>query len=302
MKKILVVGSAALDTIETPWGKAQDALGGSAIYFTAAAGFFAPVNVVGVVGGDFPRDQLSLFHPERVNLDGLQVIDDGKSFRWHGRYHYDINQRDTLLTELNVFEHFDPDIPEHYRDSEILLLANIDPDLQLKVLDQVRQPELVILDTMNLWIETKPDSLKQVISRADMLIVNDAEVRQLTEQPSLVKGAKMLLEWGPRVIIVKKGEHGAIMVDANGFFVAPAYPLENAFDPTGAGDTFAGGFAGYLAVAADYETSNLRRAIMYGTSVASFTVEDFSLQRLRTLTWDEIKERFEQLKTITRFD
>jgi sugar/nucleoside kinase (ribokinase family) len=301
MKSILVVGSAALDTIETPWGGAQDALGGSAVYFTVAASLFAPVNVVAVVGSDFPRTQLDFLAERQVDLSGLEVIPGGRSFRWHGRYHHDPNQRDTLATELNVFESFQPKIPASYRNSPLLFLANIDPDLQLQVLEQVENPELVILDTMNFWIQNKPEALRQVVGRCDIIIVNDAEVRELTGEVSLIKGGRSLARLGPRVVIIKKGEHGALMLAEDQYFFAPAFPLETVLDPTGAGDSFAGGFTGYLARAGEYTETEFRRAMVYGSAVASFTVEDFSLRRLQTLDMPQVKERYLYFRRLTEF-
>ncbi|MBC8478187.1 sugar kinase [bacterium] len=302
MKSILVVGSVALDTIETPSGSVQDAPGGSAIYFSAAASFFAGVNLVGVAGDDFPRERLEFLQERGVDLAGLEVVPGGRSFRYHGRYHVDPNHRESLLTELNVFQDFNPILPQPYRNTELLFLANIDPDLQLQVLDQTEAPELVILDTMNFWIERKLARLRQVIARTDVLIVNDSEVQQLSGQPNVVLGARMLREAGPRVVIVKKGEHGALMLTESGFFVVPAYPLEQVCDPTGAGDTFAGGFTGWLAGAERIEEQSLRRALVYASTLASFSVEDFSVQRLERLTLPEIEQRVAQFRQMTSYD
>jgi len=302
MKSILVVGSVALDTILTPRGKVDDAPGGSAVYFSAAASFFATVNLVGIAGDDFPRERLDILRERGVDLQGFQVVDGGRSFRWHGRYHTDPNQRDTLLTELNVFQDFDPHLPESYRSADLLFLANIDPDLQLQVLDQMEQPELVILDTMNFWIEGRWNALQKVIKRTDILIVNDSEVIQLTGQPNVVTGARMLSGQGPRIVIVKKGEHGALMLTPEGFFFAPAFPLESVCDPTGAGDTFAGGFTGWLATADAIDEQTLRRALINATALASFSVEDFSIQRLETLTLPEIEQRITSLSQMTEYE
>jgi sugar/nucleoside kinase (ribokinase family) len=302
MKSILVVGSIALDTIETPRGKVEDAPGGSAVYFSAAASFFAAVNLVGIAGDDFPCERLEALRERGVDLQGFQVIDGGRSFRWHGRYHTDPNQRDTLLTELNVFQDFDPQLPASYRGADLVFLANIDPDLQLQVLDQMEQPELVILDTMNFWIEGRWDALQKVIERTDVLIVNDSEVVQLTRQPNVVTGARMLSGQGPRIVIVKKGEHGALMLTPEGFFFAPAFPLESVCDPTGAGDTFAGGFTGWLAAADAVNEQTLRRALINATALASFSVEDFSIQRLETLTLPEIEQRIVSISQMTEYE
>jgi sugar/nucleoside kinase (ribokinase family) len=299
MKSILVVGSVALDTIETPQGRVDDAPGGSAIYFSAAASFFAAVNLVGVAGDDFPCERLETLRERGVDLEGFQVVEGGLSFRWHGRYHADPNQRDTLLTELNVFQDFDPLLPASYRSADLLFLGNIDPKLQLQVLDQMEKPELVILDTMNFWIEGSWDALQEVIKRTDVLIVNDSEVTQLTGQPNVVTGARMLSEQGPRIVIVKKGEHGALMLTPEGFFFTPAFPLDCVCDPTGAGDTFAGGFTGWLATADEINEQTLRRALINATALASFSVEDFSIQRLEALTLTEIEQRSASLSQMT---
>ncbi len=302
MKSILVVGSIALDTIETPQGGVADAPGGSAIYFSAAASFFAGVNLVGIAGEDFPTERLDWLRRRGVDLEGFQVIAGGRSFRWHGRYHSDPNQRDTLLTELNVFQDFNPQLPEAYRDADLVFLANIDPELQLQVLEQVNRPQLVILDTMNFWIEGKPEALRQVLKKTDLLIVNDSEVRQLTGEINLITGARRLTGMGPRVLIVKKGEHGAMMLTESGLCCTPAFPLEHVCDPTGAGDTFAGGFTGWLAQAASLDEATLRRALVYAATLASFTVEGFSVQRLESLTRAEIEQRVTDFHQLTRLD
>lgn len=298
---VLVVGSMALDTVETPFGKVDDALGGSATYFSAAASYFTGVNVVAVVGNDFPHDQIEFLKKRNVNFDGL-VTKPGQTFRWGGKYDFDLNQRDTLFTHLNVFEEFDPDLPAHYKNTPYLFLANIHPDLQLKVLQKMKQPKLVVMDTMNFWIEGTPDSLKNVLKSVDILIINDSEVRQLSSDINLFSGASKIQKMGPKIMVIKKGEHGALLVEDGKYFWAPAFPLLTLEDPTGAGDTFAGGFVGYLAKADDYSHQSLRRAIIYGSTLASFCVEKFSLEKLKNLTLDEIEGRYQQFIDMTKCD
>lgn len=298
--EILVVGSVALDHIRTPFGEVEQVLGGSATYFSCAASYFSPVKVVGVVGTDFPKKQLELLKNRQINLDGLQKIK-GKTFRWKGYYEYDLNTAHTLETQLNVFEHFRPRLPKHYRESEIIFLANIDPDLQLSVLKQTKKPKLIAADTMNFWIEKKPDSLKKILSLVDLVLMNDSEARELVGTYHLVKAAQTIISWGPKIVIFKKGEHGALMFTDSSFFAAPAYPLEKIKDPTGAGDSFAGGFLGYLAKTEDFSEQNLRKAVVYGSVMASFDVEGFSIERTANLSWEEINLRFRQFKEITDF-
>jgi sugar/nucleoside kinase (ribokinase family) len=300
---LLVVGSVALDSVETPFGKAENALGGSAVYISMSASYFAaPVRVVAVVGGDFPREYLRLLEDRAIDLDGLKVVDHGKTFRWGGRYHYDLNTRDSLYTELNAFEHFDPVIPEGYRKSSYVCLGNIHPALQRKVLGQIERPRLVIGDTMNYWIENTAEELRKTLKVMDVLIVNDSEARLLTREPNLIKAAKAIIAMGPAIIIIKKGEHGALLVTKDTIFSAPAYPLETIYDPTGAGDSFAGGFAGWLAKTDDLSPENLKRAVIYGSSLASFCVERFSVERLRDLTLLEIKDRYRSFMALSHFD
>lgn len=297
---VLVVGSAALDSIKTPYGEVTDALGGSAIYFAAAASYFTPVRMVAVVGQDFPMGQLEFLSRRGVDTSGLDVAR-GKTFRWSGIYHQDMNQRDTVLTELNVFENFSPKLPASYKDTPYVFLANIHPALQMEVLDQVSNPRLVMLDTMNLWIDTAMSDLKKVMQRTDVIVLNDQETRQLTSETNLVKAARAVTNMGPKAVIVKKGEHGAFIVSKDKFFAVPAYPLETLFDPTGAGDSFAGGLAGYLAKRGSHSFGNIRRGIAYGSVIASFAVEQFSVERLRTLTMNEIETRLKQFSKMTRF-
>lgn len=298
---VLVVGSVALDTVETPFGKVDDALGGSATFFSAAASYFTDVNVVAVVGEDFPHNQIEFLKQHNVNFDGI-VTKPGKTFRWGGKYDFDLNQRETLFTHLNVFEDFDPVLPDHYKTTPYLFLANIQPDLQLKVLQKMNRPRLVVLDTMNFWIEKTPDSLREVLKQIDILIVNDSEVRQLAETPNLFSGAKKIQQMGPKIIVIKKGEHGALLVEDGNYFWAPAFPLEQLQDPTGAGDTFAGGFVGYLAKVDDYSNKNLRKAVIYGSTLASFCVEKFSLEKLKNLSQKEIEHRYQQFINMTKCD
>jgi sugar/nucleoside kinase (ribokinase family) len=297
---ILVVGSIAFDTVETPHQSVQDSPGGSALYFSNAASFFAPVNVVGVVGDDFDLKHIDFGKDRPINFEGLYT-EKGKTFRWGGRYFDDPNKRDTLFTHLNVFENFKPEIPEHFRKSEIVFLANIDPNLQLQVLNQISDPKLIVTDTMNFWINGKRDALEEVIRHTNILILNDEETRELTGKVNLRHGAETLLDMGPEFIVIKKGEHGAILIGHDSYFVAPAYPVQQVVDPTGAGDSFAGGFVGYLAKNGNFEDAEFRKAIMYGTVVASFCVEDFSFKRLAGLTYDELNIRYDALKDFTSY-
>lgn len=297
---ILVVGTVALDNIETPFGKEDDVLGGSATHFAAGASFFTPVRLVGVVGDDFPHDRLKFLEQRNVDLSGIEVVPGGKTFRWAGRYHLDLNHRDTLGTWLNVLETFDPKLPSGWETSEYVFLANIDPVLQRQVLEQVKSPKLVVADTMNFWISSMRDEFLETLSRVDVLIINDEEARQLSEQPNLVKAARFIQERGPKTVIVKKGEHGALLFHESRIFSAPAYPLEDVHDPTGAGDTFAGGFFGYLARAGKSDEETLRRAVVYGSALASFCVEKFGPERLRDLTAGEVESRVKEFHDLVR--
>ncbi len=299
---LLVVGSIALDTIETPFGKAENALGGSTIYISVAASYFAaPVRVVGVIGSDFPKKHLDFLESRHVDLGGVQIVPGGKTFRWHGRYHYDLNTRDTLDTQLNVFETFDPVIPDAYRKSKYVCLGNIDPTLQRRVLEQIEKPHLVVGDTMNFWIEGNNSELKKTLRLMDVLIVNDSEARLLACEPNLIKAAKHIIGMGPKIVIIKKGEHGALLVTDSTIFSAPAYPLENIYDPTGAGDAFAGGFVGWIAKTDDTSDENLKRAVIYGSTLASFCVERFSVEGLRELSYLKIQDRFREFRELSRF-
>ncbi len=298
---VLVVGSIAFDTVETPYGNADDSLGGSALYFSAAASLFCPVNVVGVVGSDFDASKISFLKKRGVNLDGLYV-ESGSTFRWGGRYHKDLNKRDTLFTYLNVFESFQPKIPAQYRDAEYVFLANIDPTLQLQVLEQIKKPKLVVLDTMNFWISGKRPMLDEVVKRCDILILNDEEARELSDEQNLITAIKKVSSIGkPKTLIVKKGEHGAVLYHKGAFFFVPAYPLDRVIDPTGAGDSFAGGFLGYISKTGNMRLGTLKKALVYGSAIASFNVEDFSFNKLKALTSEELDKRFNEFKALTRF-
>jgi sugar/nucleoside kinase (ribokinase family) len=298
---LLVVGSVALDSLETPFGKREEILGGSACYFSTSAGFFGPTRVVAVVGEDFPQAHLDFLASRGADLDGL-VRKPGRTFRWKGRYEFDLNTAHTLDTQLNVFADFKPELPDSFRDSEYVFLGNIDPDLQQAVLDQVSEPRFVACDTMNFWIDSKRESLLRTLRRVDLLFVNDAEARQLAGEHNVVKAARTILDFGPRAVVVKRGEYGALFFSRDEVFAASAYPLPDVFDPTGAGDSFAGGFMGYVANCRSEEPAVLRRAIVLGSVLASFAVEQFSLDRLRSLTTDEIRARYAEARQLSHFD
>ncbi len=298
---LLVVGSVALDSVETPFGHRQEVLGGSATYFSVCASFFGPVRLVAVVGEDFPDEHVRFLASRGVDLAGLSRRP-GRTFRWKGRYEFDLNQAHTLDTQLNVFADFCPELPESYRDSRYIFLGNIDPDLQRGVLDQVRAPRFVACDTMNFWITSKRKSLLETLRRVDMLFVNDAEVRQLAEEHNVVKAARKVLTFGPRAVVVKRGEYGALFLVGDHVFTSSAYPLAALFDPTGAGDSFAGGFMGYLARAGSHDNAVMRRAIVLGGVLASFTVEEFSLDRLRAVTAEEIRARYGEFRQLAHFE
>jgi sugar/nucleoside kinase (ribokinase family) len=298
---ILVVGSVAFDSVKTPFGEAESVLGGSATYFSVSASFFSSVRVVAVVGSDFTDEHASIFKRHNVDTSGL-VRADGQTFRWKGEYGFDLNEAHTLDTQLNVFETFKPDLPDTYRDAEYVFLGNIDPELQTQVLDQVRQPRVVACDTMNFWIQGKLDGLKKTLRRVDILVINDGETRMLGGEANLVQSANKIRAMGPKVLIVKRGEYGVLMFNEDSVFAAPAFPLEEVFDPTGAGDSFAGGFMGHLAAAESMDDATFRRAIVYGSVMASFDVEEFSLKGLSKLTKTEIEGRFRQFQRLTHFD
>ena len=298
---ILVVGSVAYDTVETPSGRAEQVLGGSASFFAVAASYFAPVNLVGVVGEDFGDKQLAAFQGRPIDLTGLERAA-GKTFHWQGRYSTDLNSRDTIRTDLNVFEFFQPKIPAAYRRSELVFLGNIDPVLQREVLAQVDKPRVVACDTMNYWIKGKPAELKATLAKVDVLLINDQEARDLSGEWNLVKAARAIRAMGPQTLVVKKGEHGVLLFGHESCFAAPALPLETVIDPTGAGDTFAGGFMGYLASVREVNDATLRQAVVMGSTLASFCVEAFSLDRLLTLTRMQIGERYAVFQALTRFE
>mgnify|MGYP001552060992 CR=1 FL=1 len=298
---VLVVGSIALDSVETPFGRADNVLGGSATFFAASASLFTTVQMVGVVGDDYPVDQLEALAQRGVDLSGIERAD-GESFRWRGRYRHDLNSAETLETRLGVFSHFRPKIPEQFRRAPFVFLGNIDPRLQLDVLEQVDKPTLVACDTMNFWIESRRSDLLALLERVDLLTLNDAEARQLTEESNLVKAAKWIHEHGPKHVIIKKGEHGALMFGPRGVFFAPAFPLEDVFDPTGAGDAFAGGFIGYLARCGAVTDENLRRAVVYGSAMGSFAVERFSITRFLEIDRRDIAERVREFHTLVTFE
>ena len=298
---VLVVGSVALDSVETPFGKADDVLGGSANFFSASASLLTQVSVVGVIGSDYPVEKLEPLRKRGVDYSGLEKAE-GQSFRWRGRYRHDLNSAETLETHLGVFSHFSPKIPDKLRDSPFVFLANIDPRLQLDVLEQVRKPKLVACDTMNFWIQSRRPDLLKLLSRVDLVTLNDAEARQLTEKFNLVQAAQWIMARGPRHVIIKKGEHGAFMFTQNSIFFAPAFPLESVFDPTGAGDSFAGGFIGYLSATGDLSEANMRRAVIYGSVMGSFAVEKFSIERLLTVTRAEIDQRVRDMRRLVTFE
>jgi sugar/nucleoside kinase (ribokinase family) len=297
---VLVVGSVAFDTVATPFGRREKILGGSATYFSYSCSFFAPVYLVAVVGEDFPREYRQLLENKGINLEGLQVAP-GKTFHWGGAYRYDMNEAETEFTDLNVFQDFHPRLPESVRACEYVLLANIDPDLQLEVLDQVDKPRLVVGDTMNLWIELKKERVAEVISRLDILILNDAEARQFTGRVGLKSAADYILGLGPRAVVIKKGEHGALLFTREEIFSAPGLPLEKVVDPTGAGDSFAGGFIGHLARTGETSFAALKQAVIYGSVMASFNVEDFSLERLKQISRNDIKDRYLVFQELAAF-
>jgi len=299
---LLIVGSMALDSVRTPVGEVTNALGGAADYSSVAASFFSPVKLVGVVGSDFPQEHLDFLSSKGIDLGGVQIVEGGKTFRWSGYYDFDLNVAHTLDTQLNVFADFSPTLPEEYVNADYVFLANIDPDLQLQVLNQVKNPKLTMCDTMNFWIGGKRDSLIKVLERVDIAVVNDAEARQLTGLMSTVKAAKAIQNIGPKTVIIKKGEHGALLFHGDEHFSAPSYPLEDIVDPTGAGDSFAGGFIGYIASQDNIEPSVLRKAVVHGSVMASFNVEDFSLNRMRTLDLAQIAARYREFQKIAFFD
>jgi sugar/nucleoside kinase (ribokinase family) len=299
---VLVVGSVALDSVETPFGKADNVLGGSGNFFAASASHLSPVQLVGVIGSDYPIDKLQrAFASRPIDLAGLERAE-GTSFRWRGRYRHDLNMAETLETHLGVFSNFRPKIPQQFRNAPFVFLGNIDPRLQLDVLTQVAKPKLVACDTMNFWIESRRADVLKLLEHVDLITLNDAEARQLTDEFNLVRAARWIMARGPKHVVIKKGEHGAFMFTASSIFFAPAYPLEAVFDPTGAGDSFAGGFMGYLARSGDISEANLRRAVVYGSAMGSFAVEKFSVDRLLEITSDDIKQRVVDFHRLVTFE
>ncbi len=300
---LLVVGSIGLDDIETPFDKIQNALGGSTTYISLAASYFTgPVDIVGIVGDDFGKEHITMLENHNIGLDGLQIVEGAKTFRYGCKYHYDLNVRDSLFTHLNVFEKFNPVIPDKNRKNSFIVLGNIAPELQLNVLKQLDNPKFIVCDTMNFWIERSYPELLEVLKKVNVLIINDSEARLLSKEPNLIKAAKIISALGPQYLIIKKGEHGALLFGENMIFSAPAYPMENIFDPTGAGDAFAGGFTGYLHKNRDYSFENLKRAVIYGSIMASFCVEKFSTKGLENISYLEIHNRFIEFRELSKFD
>ena len=301
---LLVIGTVAFDAIETPFGKTDKIVGGAATFISMAASYFTKnINLVSVVGDDFPTESIEMLHRRGVNTDGLQIKQGEKTFFWSGRYHNDMNSRDTLDTQLNVLENFDPIIPEGYQDCEFLMLGNLAPSVQHTILDRLRtRPKLVVLDTMNFWMDIALNDLKELLKRVDVLTINDEEARQLSGEYSLVKASQKILAMGPKYLIIKKGEHGALLFNKDQVFFAPALPLEEVFDPTGAGDSFAGGFIGYISKTRDISFDNLKRAIIFGSAMASFSVEKFGTERIQNLSAKEVDERVQQFIDLVQFD
>lgn len=304
MSKLLIVGTVAFDAIETPFGKTDKILGGAATYIGLSSSYFQLQSaIVSVVGNDFPQEYLDLLQSKHIDISGIEIVKDGKTFFWAGRYHNDLNTRDTLDTQLNVLADFNPIVPDNFKDAEVVMLGNLHPSIQISVLDQLaKKPKLVVLDTMNFWMNCALDELKQVIKRIDVITINDEEARQLSGEYSLVKAAEVIHAMGPKYVVIKKGEHGALLFQDNNVFFAPALPLKDVFDPTGAGDTFAGGFAGYMAQCQTISFNNMKNAIIYGSTLASFCVEQFGTQRMEVLSKGEVDIRLKQFKMLTQFD
>ena len=304
MSKLLVVGTVAFDAIETPFGKTDKILGGAATYISLSASQFG-INsgIVSVVGGDFPKEYLKKLNARNINTDGIEIVEKGKTFFWKGKYHNDLNTRDTLITDLNVLADFNPIVPVEYQNTDFLMLGNLHPAVQMAVITQIPvRPKLVVLDTRNFWMDNTLNELMEVIAKIDVITINDEEARQLSGEYSLVKAAQKIHEMGPKYVVIKKGEHGALLFNDDNVFFAPALPLEEVFDPTGAGDTFAGGFIGHIARTGDISFENMKRAVISGSNLASFCVEKFGTERMENLTYDEIQERLLQFKLLTQFD
>ena len=303
MSKLVIVGTVAFDAIETPFGKTDKILGGAATYIgLSASNFKVDSAIVSIVGGDFPKDHISMLESNGMNVEGLEIVEDGKTFFWSGKYHNDMNSRDTLATELNVLADFNPIVPEAYKDAEVVMLGNLHPLVQMGVINQMQNPGLIVLDTMNFWMDCALKELMQVIAKVDVITINDEEARQLSGEYSLVVAAQKIMEMGPKFVVIKKGEHGALLFHEDDIFSAPALPLAEVFDPTGAGDTFAGGFTGYLAKTGDFSYENMKTAIIHGSALASFCVEKFGTERMLQLSKKEIHQRLKQFKSLTQFD
>ncbi len=304
MSKLVIVGTVAFDAIETPFGKTDKILGGAGTFIgLAASQFNVDSTVVSIVGGDFPQEYLDLLTNNNIDTSGIEIVKDGKTFFWSGLYHNDMNSRDTLVTELNVLADFKPVVPESYRDAEVVMLGNLHPSTQMSVLNQMnKRPKMVVLDTMNFWMDTALEDLHNVMKHIDVITINDEEARQLTNEYSLVVAARKIHEMGPKYVVIKKGEHGALLFHDDSVFYAPALPLEEVFDPTGAGDTFAGGFTGYLAKTEDYSFENMKNAVIYGSTLASFCVEKFGTERMQELSKEDVMKRLQQFKNLTQFE
>lgn len=304
MSKLLIVGTVAFDAIETPFGKTDKILGGAATYIgLSASNFNISSAIVSVVGEDFPEEHLTMLQNKNIDISAIEIVKGGKTFFWRGRYHNDLNSRDTLDTQLNVLSDFNPIVPDSYKDAEVVMLGNLHPNVQISVLNQLTtQPKLIVLDTMNFWMENALSDLEKVIARVDVITINDEEARQLSGEYSLVKAARVIEKMGPKYIIIKKGEHGALLFHKDQIFFAPALPLEEVFDPTGAGDTFAGGFTGYIAMTNDISFENMKKAIIHASNLASFCVEKFGTERMENLKFEEVQKRFKEFKELTQFD
>ncbi|HMB62881.1 MAG TPA: PfkB family carbohydrate kinase [Eudoraea sp.] len=304
MGKLIIVGTVAFDAIETPFGKTDKILGGAATFIAlAAAQLKVDTAIVSVVGGDFPQAYLDLFTDKNIDISGIEIVKEGKTFFWSGKYHNDLNSRDTLVTELNVLAEFNPVVPHRFKDADVVMLGNLHPDIQMSVINQMKvKPKLIVLDTMNFWMDHTLEALTEVIKHVDVLTINDEEARQLTKEYSLVRAATQIHTLGPKYVVIKKGEHGALLFHDDNVFFAPALPLEDVFDPTGAGDTFAGGFVGYLAETENISFNNLKNAVIQGSNLASFCVERFGTERLNDLKKQEVEERLHQFKQLTQFD